>query len=305
MFKSIRQSFGIVGKNLILAQPFILFLLVISLLGGGLYGVQGNPIAFIVFALSLIMLSVAFMAGWFYMTKKTIEFEEDKSMPDEEKAVKSFGLIKHFFPGVGEYFINMIGLSILYLILTALISFAAFKFGMHMFGNPNVDIMKLNSMHGSYPELNSYFASLPERQLYSLTSWFAFLSLVSFAFQFLTLWWVPALYYSTKNPFLAFGYSVKFLFHKFGASLGIFFFLLLFNFAVSVVNSALASNVWLSLIGFILFFYYATYFVVLIFLYYGKHTKIREHVYSPADYIDNGTDIDGQKLAGGEDSTEA
>lgn len=300
VLSSIKNAFSIVSRNLILVQPFVLFLLVISVLSSGLYAVQKNFYAFMIFAAAVVLLFVAFFAGWFYMTKKTIFFELYERMDDEEKALKSFGLIKHFFPGIGEYFLPMIGLAVIFLTFSFAFTLIWYKCGAAVLGVPKIDVQALNAASSSMAKLQSYFLSLNPAELKSLTFWLLFASLGGMVFQFFTMWLFPALFYGgSKNPLSAFIKSIKFLVRKFFPSVGIFVFLLIFNIAVSIINSMLAKNVILSLIGFLIFFYFATYYIVLIFLYYGQNGE-----HTAKDYINSGNDGNGEKLACGEDSEE-
>ena len=295
VFSSIKNSFVITYKNLILAQPFVLFLLVFSILSGGLYSVQKNPIAFIVFGLSLILLMTAFLAGWFYMAKKTIAFELYEDLEEEEKSLKSFGLIKHFFPGVGEYFLPMVGLFVIFMLLSSAAAFLIYKLGIKYIGAPDFDAAAFKAAAVSAAKMQEYLASVPVAKLKNFVYWVTFVSFSGMIFQFLTMWFVPAMFYNSKNPLKALFLGIKFLFKHFFASVVIACFLVMFNVVVSMVNSLFAFNVILSLIGFLLFFYYGTYFIVLIFLYYGQNGE-----HSAKDYINSGADCDGEKLAGGE-----
>ncbi len=59
-----KESFNIVWKNLILMQPPILFMLIMSLLLGGFNRVNADIFVSIIFIFALIFLSIAFVVGW-------------------------------------------------------------------------------------------------------------------------------------------------------------------------------------------------------------------------------------------------
>ncbi len=294
--KAINKSFLIVWKNLIFIQPFILFLLIFTLFAGGVYGTMRNGLAFIIFSSSLMLLIAAFIAGWFYMAKKTIAYElYDMQDDEDEKVIKSFSLIKHFFPGVGKYFLPVVGLGILYVAFVVLVMFLGYKFGLKYIGAADIDFMKLNEASASSQEMQAYFATLPADKAFSIVKWVSYMFVIATGVQFLTMWWFPALFYNTKNPLKALGLGFVFLFRKFGASIGITFFLIVFNFFISLFTSVFGKNVIASLVSFLMFVFYAAYYVVLIFLYYGQNSE-----HSAKDYINSGDDSDGQKLAGGQ-----
>ena len=64
----------------------------------------------------------AFMAGWFFMTKKAIDLDKKNFDSEEDRAKASLGLIKEFTFGIGEYFFSFLGGFILYIGLFLLLS---------------------------------------------------------------------------------------------------------------------------------------------------------------------------------------
>lgn len=299
IFAAIKSSFGIVWKNLILTQPPILFLLVMSLLIGGFNRFAANSYVLMVFVASLAFLSIAFLAGWFNMVKKTIAFELDDSISSEDKAVKSFGLVKHFFPGVGEYFLPILGAILFFIVMLMISSYFSLKLGVLLFGAPDVEFFKKSLEITTAPELQLYMNSLTEEKLLSILGWFTYLFVLQTIAQFILIWWIPALYYKTKNPLVALWLNFKFLFKKFFPTVGILAFLVFLNIVISLISSVFNVNSLLSLISFLLFFFYVAYYVVLIFLYYGQNGES-----SAKNYINSGDDSDGEKLVSGESGEE-
>ena len=296
---AIKKSFGIVWRNLILTQPPILFLLIMSLLLGGFNRFNANSMVFAIFGSSLIFLGIAFFAGWFLMAKKTIAFELDDSINAEEKAINSFGLVKHFFPGVGEYFLSILGGTIIFTIASIVASYFAFKIGVNYFGTLDIDFLRKSLELTNANDMHLYLSSLSEDKLLPILNWFLYLFVLQTIAQLLIMWWIPALFYKTKNPLKALLFNFKFLFKHFFASVGIILFLVVLNIAISLVSSIFGQNSILSLISFLLFFFYVTYYVVVIFLYYGQNGES-----SAKDYINSGDDSDGEKLASGESCEE-
>lgn len=296
IFNAINKSFVIVWRNFILTQPFILFCLIFTILSGGLYGTMRNGAAFFIFTFSLVMLAVAFAAGWFYMTKKTIAYElDDLTQNEEEKALNSIWLIKHFFPGVGKYFLPVVAIGILYAAFSFVVFFVGYKLGIKFIGIPDINMASLSAASESVKDMQAYFASMPVDNALAIIKWFFYVFAISTGVQIVTMWWAPALFYNTKNPLKAFWFGVKFLFRKFGATLVIVFFLMLLNFLISLVTSAFGQNIVVSFISLVLYIFYVTYYVVLIFLYYGQNGE-----HSAKNYINSGDDSDGQKLASSE-----
>lgn len=280
MFLTIKRAFLILNNNLILSQPFVLYLLV-AVLAFGAVASGINPSALIILIFSMVFLSVAFLAGWFYMDKKVIEYEITTTLEGDEKAIGSVSLFKEFFPGVGEYFLPVLGSLILYFAALALVFWGFYEIGLREFGAPGFDLNKINEASKSYLAMKSYVASLPQPQVILLLKWILYISFFSFVFQAATMWWFAPLYYDTKNPFRAMLLAFKFFVSNFAPSLGIFVFLGIFNIFVSAFNSLAGNNLILLFLSFILYFYYVTYYIVLIFLYYGE--KNGYYSYSRSD----------------------
>ena len=296
---AIKESFNIVWKNLILMQPPILFMLIMSLFLSGFNRVNANNTVSIIFILALIFLSIAFISGWLHMIKKTIAFEKDNTISNEDKAIQSFGLVKHFFPGVGEYFFPAVGIGFLLTIILFFSAFFAVKQGVASFGLPDMEIFKKSLELNTTTQIEAYFSTLPEEKIFSIFSWFFFLFTIEAGIQFILMWWAPALLYNTKNPLWALILNFKFLFKHFFSTLGILLFLIILNIVISLISSIFSQNAVLSLISFLLFFFYVTYYVVIIFLYYGQNGET-----TAKNYINNGDDCVGEKLASSEPSTE-
>ena len=95
----IKKAFKITQENLIVAQPLIIFLIIISLTTAAL-ATQTNKAAYIVFLVANVLLATAFFAGWFYMIKKTIDHnkkaENGGYSSDKDRAEASFALGKYF-----------------------------------------------------------------------------------------------------------------------------------------------------------------------------------------------------------------
>ena len=62
----IKKAFNITRDNIVIAQPIVIFMIVISLTTGALYK-QTNKIAYMVFFVENILLCTAFFSGWFNM----------------------------------------------------------------------------------------------------------------------------------------------------------------------------------------------------------------------------------------------
>ena len=264
----IKDAFKVTKDNIILAQPLVLYLIVISLTSAGLGRVPASPVFWVFFGANLL-LSTAFFAGWFYMFKKTVEHEKTEYRTADEKGMASVKLIKYFFPGVGEYFLPVSAGILLYIAGFALVLFLGFKAGTCFLSNPHVDFAKI--MAAQTPnQMQDYLMTLKPVQIKLLNLWFLYIGGISFVYTFLTMFWFPAMLFDHKNPFLALWINLKFVFRNFFGSLGIVSYLFLMNFVVSGINAIAGVNLILSIISLVITFYFMTYCLVLLFLYYGE-----------------------------------
>ena len=278
----IKKAFGITKDNIILAQPLIIFLIIISFTLAGL-SQQTNKILHLLFLGANILLCTAFFAGWFYMIKKAIahnrKVERDEYKDEQEIAAASFALGKEFFPGVGEYFLGVSLTTVVYVVLYVLLLFACYKFGQQFLPNPHIDMQKFLAAANSTPaEMHKYVYSLSFDQIKAINYWMLFVGGTVSLFTFLTMFLYPALYdksekglYVLWSPFTAFNRNIVFIFKHFFGSLGIMLFLFFLNIILSILSIVFNLNLILAIVGLIISFYFMTYAVVLIFLYYEEN----------------------------------
>lgn len=275
MASVIKKAFDITRDNIVTAQPLIVFLLIISLTSIGL-AQQSNKIAFIVFFISNFLLTTAFLAGWFFMIKKTIEQSKIEYEKPEEKAAASFGLLKEFFPGVAAYFAPVTAVFLIYTLLSAgIIYLVGFEWGLGYLETHNVHINEIyQTAMQSQQALEKYLYSMTFGQLQAINIWMTALTFSAALFSFFTLFWFPSLFYLEKinflSPFISFWKNLKFLFKNFLGAFGIMCFLSILNFIVFAINAIFSINIILSIIAFFIMFYFATYYMILIFLYYDS-----------------------------------
>lgn len=278
----IQKAFDITKENMILAQPLVIYMLVLSFTLAGL-GTQSNPALRLVFLTTNILLATAFFAGWFSMIRqgiflnKKIENGEFKNAEDRMKA--SWDLGKTFFPGVGDNFLNVTSTSILFIISFLVITYLFYKLGTNFLPNPNLDLNKMYAAANSTTaELQKYLLSLSIDQIKAINLWGLYISGIVSAFTFATMFLFPAIFTNNKEekeffllvPFTAFARNVVFLFKNILGSIGIFVFLFSLNTIFSILSLIFNLNIFLSIVGLILSFYVMTYAMVLIFLYYEE-----------------------------------
>lgn len=275
MASVIKKAFNLTRENIVVAQPLIVFMLVISLTSVAL-AQQSNKIAFIVFFVSNFLLTTAFLAGWFYMIKKSVELSKVEYEKPEERAAASFDLLKDFFPGVSAYFVPVTVVFLIYTVLSAgLVYLVGVEWGLGYLASYDVHVDKIyQAAAQSQQALEKFLYSMTFGQIQAINYWMLAVTFAAAVYNFFTMFWFPALIYSEKinfgAPFSSFWKNLKFLFKNFFGSLGILCFLAILNFIVLIINAIFSINIILSVIAFFIMFYFVTYYVVLIFLYYDS-----------------------------------
>ena len=228
-----------------------------------------NPNMGIVFLILTVLLFSAFISGWFYMIKFAVDNYKvfDKNNPEYAVKIGKYNIdtLKKFFIGVGEYFVPAIFVVILSILISNILIYCGLK------------LLHINNLDFLIKSLSAQtMQDLPQFSLtqYAFIMYFAFITLV---FHFITLFWMPEIFYKTKNSILAFFKSIGFLFKHFLTSVILYAFLVFCFFIFQVLSVLAMINQILVLIMFFLFLYLITYSLVLIFMTY-KNILIKEEI---------------------------
>ena len=256
MEKVIKKSFRILFENSALMQPVILFtLFVFIFLSFAGFKISANSLYAIISMGMLLFAFTAFLSGWLYMItfgiEKYIEFDKNETNYPQYIANYNIETVKKFFTGVGEYFLPVLGVILINIILFA----AMIYIGQIIFNTSYITLLQTKITIGT---------ELPKISLNQLML-LLYIDLVSILLHFIMLFWLPTLFYKTKNPVISFFISIKYVFKNFLISLGVYFILfsglILFN-ILFFISSALPL---LPLIVLIIFLYYITFASILIF----------------------------------------
>lgn len=261
MGKGFKQVFEIANKYIVLATPLILFSLISSVYLAA--SATGKVINIIVSIVLFVLMSAAFVAGWFNMVKLSV------SNPDSREPNS---LMKEFLPGVGEYFLPALGSFFNFFLLTALIVYICFILGAKYIGDPGVSAEALSKALETAQALKAFLSGLSAEQLMKLNCWnLLLMSGLSFSY-FLVILYLPAMFYKKKNPFVAFFYSIKDLFSKkIFKTIALYLLIFFVNAFISVLSALFIGNVIMHFIITLLNFYFITVAAVGIFYYYYKN----------------------------------
>ena len=270
MIKNIKNSFDLIIKNSAVMQPiilFILFFLFFNMFMG--MNVLYNPNMGIIFLILTVLLFSAFISGWLYMIKYAVDNYKIFDKNDSEYALKigsyNIDTLKKFFIGVGEYFVPAIIVVILSVFISNLLIYGGLKL-LHI-GNLDFLIKSFSAQSAQ---------DLPQLSLRQ-AAFFMYIAIITLVFHFLTLFWMPEIFYKTKNSIFALFKSIGFLFRHFLTSVILYGFLVFIFFVFQIISVFAMINQILVLIMFILFLYLITYSLILIFMTY-KNIHIKKEI---------------------------
>lgn len=258
MQNSFKNVFKLSNKYIVLATPLILFSLVSSVYLS--VSMTGKLINILIAIVLLLLMSAAFVAGWFYMVKCAILFP-----PENEPNA----LLKEFPSGVGEYFLSSIGLIVNSFIFMALALASAFGVGLKYIGNPAISAEQLSKAMQNTAALKEFLTSLNAEQLSQLNHWNVLLLVVMALAYFVLMFYLPAMFFKNKNPFSALLISLKDLFsRKILMTFGLYFLIFVVNFILSILSALSSGNLIMNFLVTLINFYCFVIFAVGIFYYY-------------------------------------
>lgn len=278
MSSCLKKALDITRKNIIIIQPLVLFFIILTFTTSALSQLA-YKITYIVFLTANILLCTAFISGWFYMIKKTIEHnkkaENDFYKDEKAETQASMALGKEFFPGVGDYFPAVTFTVLCYVAVCLLLVFAAFKTGLRILPHPDINWAEFMAAANSTPaEMQEYALSLNFAQLKAINLWMLYMGGIISLFNFVTMFLFPAVYDKKEKfflaPFYAFNRNLIFIFKHLAGSLGIIIFLFFLQIVLSLLSVVFSINIVFSIFGLIVYFYFVVYAIVLIFLYYEE-----------------------------------
>ncbi len=319
MIKYFTNAFKITSENIILTTPLILFIIILGFYSGITRNISQNHFAIILFAVTALFMLSAFLAGWFFMIKKSIDIEKITFESSEEKAKASLKLLKEIPTGIGEYFIPFVFGLILYILFFFILIFGFYFVGLHFIGKIDINPIDLKTALSSSQGLKDFILTLPADKLNKLNAWYTLIFVLTVIYSFITMFWSAEIIISTKNPVKAFANSIVFIFKNILASLIIFAYINLINFVVPLVINIMVTlpvkipflNFIFSLVAMIIYFYFFVYVIVLVFLYYDRENnrQVKDKIKISGDTTksienncDSGTDCDREEQSGNKDS---
>ncbi len=270
MGKLFKDAIGITNDCIIIAFPLILFMWILSLyVSFSRETVNSLPLV-LLSSVTVLVMTAAFLAGWFYMVKKAVKLSKQVFVLDTDRAKATFNLLKTIPAGIGKYFLSYTGMIIIAVCIIALAGACVFQFGMHFIGKLDLNPEQLKNVLSSAADMKAFLDSLSFEQLIKLNNWNMLFLATTTVMSFLFMLWAPEIVFASRNPFAALVNSVKKIFHRFGRCLKLFVFITVLNFILSFINTFSLFNPILYFIMTVVYFYFLVYLVMLIFLYYER-----------------------------------
>lgn len=252
-----QKVFDLTNKYIILIPILLLY----SIFSGVFITVSvSGKFLNLIFAILLFgLMTSAFTAGWLNIIKNIIL--------EKCENTDFMGL---FPEGVGEYFLPVLGALINIIFIFVLNLFFAGIIGINFIGNPEVSPEALSKAMVSTESLKQFVASLTPEQIIKINLWdFLILGFMGLSY-LLTFLYIPALFFTTKNPYKAYIISIKNLFSKsFFKTLGLFLAIVLIHIVISISTAIMGGNSIFNFIITFINFYIVTVISIGIFYYYN------------------------------------
>lgn len=253
-----KRVFKLTNKYIILATPLILFSFLSNIYL--MFSAKGTILNVLFSMILFIIMTGAFFAGWFKMITSIVQFPEEESNTQ---------LAKKFTEGVGEYIIPSLIAIINILLFTSLLLFISHFAGMKFIGNPNISVEALSQSMKNPELLKTFIETLSQEQIIKINYWNLLLLGTLCINCFLLIFYYPAIFFKSKNPFKAFYINLKNIFStKILKTIGLYIIILSSWFVISLLTTLLTHNVILSFIMVLINFYYLIYISICIFDFY-------------------------------------
>ena len=274
MINAFKNVFYITNRYIVLATPLILFSLISTIYMA--YSARGNVLQLLFAQFLFFIMASVFVAGWFKMVKMAV-------IEPQSEDVNS--LIKEFPTGVGEYFFPSVGAVIFVVIFSTLMLILFFLLGMKTIGDIGVSQTVFSNALKTTDSLKTFLSSLSPEQLAKLGMWNMLLLACMSLISFLSMFYMPALFFKTKNFFKAFFVGLRAIFSKkFFYTIGLFALIFIGYFVISILSTLFFKNMIMHFVMTLVNFYYIVLIAVSVFYFY-YHNFVKSQVGQNVDEI--------------------
>lgn len=270
MLKLFKNCFKTTNDCIILATPLILFLCIISWYFNYAANSVNNLAKLILAIITILVMTSAFCAAWFYMTKKTLKLAKKVFVLDKDRTREFKELLLSLPRGIGHLFLPFLGLisfsSIIYCALLWIIT----TFVINHIGTINIELLDSNNLLLSSKELIEEIMDLSKNEILVINCWYLLVLISSSLLSFLGILWIPEIVYNEKNPYKALFFALKKLLATFPKTLLLFIYINFLLIVSSILNTILMFYPIAYFIVLLIYYYLIVYIVVLLFSYYEQ-----------------------------------
>ena len=277
MFKLFLQAFKTTNEGIILAIPLTLFWWVVTLYLNFSVNVVDTYPEMILSGFTMLFMTSAFFAGWFYMVRKCVSFSKKHFIFDKDKNSEALSLLKAMPKGVGKYFLFYIEACVIVIGLVLLAGFLVSTLSFPVLKEINTILSQMGVNLTTSFDVKEFINSLSQEQTYILLTPVLKLTFIVAAiptiFSFLLLLWMPEIIYTVKNPIVALFTSIAKVFKNFWKSLQLYLYITIVQLLISALGPFMFIHPILYFLIVIIYFYFIVYIVVLIFSYYENEFR--------------------------------
>lgn len=271
MLKLIKNNFKTTNDCIILATPLIIFLSILGWYFNYALETADNIPKLILAGITLLVMGCGFLSAWMYMTKKTLQLANQVFIFDKDRAKALGELIMSLPRGIGKLFLPFVGVTIILILLYTLTILGATFIISKLIGT--IDITNLfltKDLLVSSQELFNELLELPQNEIIVINCWYLLVSSITALISFFTMFLIPEIVYSEKNPIKAFIQAFKKIVITFPKSLLLFLYIYFLLITSAILNTILMFNPILYFFVLVIHYYLIIYIVVLLFTYYEQ-----------------------------------
>ena len=275
MINIFKQAAKITNYNIILAIPLIVFVKLLDLYSLYSRNTVDSTDELILASVTVLFMSGAFFASWFYMVKEAIDLSKQVFVLDADRAKATINLFKALPVGIGKYFLSFVGFYIILFFIQVFATPVVYLLGVNIIGGLDTESMQNLQVIAMDPSITNqsmaaFIDKLAPEQIIFFGKWSLLFMLITSIIMYLLMFWIPEIIYKTPNPIVALWRSVVKLFKDFFSSFRFFISIWLMGFALLFLNTFAVINPLAYIIMNIILFYFTVFVVVAIFLYYDK-----------------------------------
>lgn len=271
MFKLFKNNFKTTNDCIILATPLIIFLSILGWYFNYALETADNIPKLILAGITLLVMGCGFLSAWMYMTKKTLRLANQVFIFDKDRAKALGELIMSLPRGIGKLFLPFVGVTIILILLyTLTITGATFIISKFIGTIDVANLFASKNLLVSSQELFNEILELPQNEIIVINCWYLLVSSIIALISFFTMFLIPEIVYSEKNPLKAILQSLKKIVVTFPKSLLLFLYIYFLLITSAILNTILMFNPILYFFVLVIHYYLIIYIVVLLFTYYEQ-----------------------------------